>query len=369
MSTTEERRFRNVAVLWFGFLVVAYVTADAYMTSALLADKEQASLRHETRFDPELTEPGKTAAETRAVDLDREPESIVVESGIYLDRVFDISIRDSRWGADFYIWFRWTDGKGHPGENFQVVDGVIRSKSLDKSFQDGDTHYELYRVTAEITKFFSAVRFPRDDHLLTIKVEDSKHQKHDLRFVPDVAGSDLSSRARIPGYEVYRTDLVVKDHSYKTRRGDPRLPEDYKANYSQLIYGVWIKRPGWGLYVKLFLGTFASASIALLVFFISPEHAGPRFGVGVGSFFAGVASNYVISRQIPQTSTIGLPDFVTGVVLVTIFLTLLSSVISVRFHGTLGRPELIRRFDMAAFALFLAGIATLMVTLALSASI
>ena len=369
MRNNAERRFRSVAVAWFGFLVVIYSTAGFHMTSVLNDDKQSAALRHHARFNPQMTEPGRTAAETRAVGLDRESENIVVESGIYLDRIYNLSLRDNRWGADFYIWFRWTDGNAHPGDNFQVVDGVVMSKKLETRYHEGDMHYELYRVTAEITKFFNTTRFPRDDHLLTINIEDSKHQKYDLRFLPDVEGSEVSSRTRISGYEIYRTDLVVKDHSYKTRRGDPRLASDYRANYSQLIYGVWLRRPGWGFYIKMFLGIFASVSIALLVFFISPEHAGPRFGVGVGSFFAGVASNYIISRQIPQTSVMGFTDFVTGAILVTMFLMLLSSVISVNYYGKVERPEMVRRFDMVAFVVFLAANVSLMVALAHTASI
>ena len=369
MSDREEKRFLAITVPWLAFLVVAYAIAGVVMTSALEAHKREAAERHEARIDPNGTERGKTRAETRPPELDREPMRIAVQTGIYVDRVFDVSLPDNRWGVDFYIWFRWTDGGIRPGDDFQVVDGVIRKKSLEASLQEGNTHYQLYRVEAEITKFFSVARFPRDDHLLTIKIEDSRYQNYDLRYVADDGGSAMSSRAKVLGYEVYRTGAVVKDHSYKTRRGDPRLPDDYKATYSQLLFGIWIKRPGWGLYVKMFVGIFAAISIALLVFFIRPNHTSPRFGVGVGAFFAGVASNYVISRQLPQSSEIGLTDFVTGTILITMFLMLLSSVISVRFYETLERPEVVRRFDVAAFAVFLVANVWLTVALARAASI
>ena len=81
----------------------------------------------------------------------------------------------------------------------------------------GDEHYELYRITAEITKFFNISRYPRDDHLMTILIEDTKRQFFDLNFVPDISGSAISSRAKIPGYKIYATSVVEKGHSYKTR--------------------------------------------------------------------------------------------------------------------------------------------------------
>jgi hypothetical protein len=40
---------------------------------------------------------------------------------------------------------------------------------------------------------------------------------------------------KVPGYKIYRTGAVVKPHSDKTMRGDPTLPEWYKATYPQFI--------------------------------------------------------------------------------------------------------------------------------------
>lgn len=106
----------------------------------------------------------------------------------------------------------------------------------------GGSHYELYRITAEITKFFNIGRYPHDDHLMTILIEDTRRQRYDLRYKPDPAGSEISSRVKIPGYEIYSKQLIEKGHSYKTRRGDPKLPDSYKSTYSQLVFGIGIKR-------------------------------------------------------------------------------------------------------------------------------
>ncbi len=239
---------------------------------------------------------------------------------------------------------------------------------METKFTEAGKHYELYLVTAEITKFFSVLRYPLDDHLLTIRIEDGARQSHQLRFVADKAGSDLSSRVKIPGYEVYDTSIVERLHSYRTRRGDPRLPSDYKATYSQLVYGVWIKRSGWGLYVKMFLGAFASVAIALTAFFIGAELNGPRFSVGIGAFFATIASNYIISRQIPPNSNFGLTDFVSGISLVTVFLILMSSVIAVRLHYAEGGARS-AQFDGITLIVFVVGYVVANVVVAGSSSV
>ena len=162
---------------------------------------------------------------------------------------------------------------------------------------------------------------------------------------------------------------MQKPHSYKSRRGDPRFPEDYKATYSQLVYGISIKEPGWALYMKMFLGIFSSVAICLLSFLIGPTQPGPRFSVCIGAFFAAIASNYIISRLIPKSSTIGLTDFVTGTSLVTIFLIVLTSTISLKLLENLANARLQRNFDLSALAVFLIGYVTLNIVIAQIASI
>ncbi len=43
---------------------------------------------------------------------------------MYIDRIVEISVKDTGWAVDFYIWFNWTGEGIQPGENFQVVEGV-----------------------------------------------------------------------------------------------------------------------------------------------------------------------------------------------------------------------------------------------------
>ena len=354
---------------WCGLLVVAYATTTYFMSSRMAAERERAILRHQLRLDPTRSEPGKTDVETRSVDLDGEARNIAVEAGVYVDRIYNLSIPDTRWNVDFYIWFLWSGDGIEPGKNFQVVDGAILTKRLEvhTDTDRGAQHYELYRVTAEITKLFNIARFPLDDHLLTLRIEDTTAQHYDLWYVPDSRGSSVSSRVQIPGYVIYNAKLVEKKHSYKTRRGDPRLSLDYKATYSQLIYGISIKRGGWGLYLKMFFGFFASVAVALLAFYVRPAGYGSKFQLGVGAFFAAIASTYIVSRHVPLHDVFGLTEFVTSASLATVFLTILTSVILVWIHDHLKDLALAKQLDMAAHLVFLVGYVGLNVAVARSA--
>ena len=282
---------------------MGYGAATYFMADALQHEKKNAIARHEARLDKTKIEIGQTETETKHYNLGREPENIKVTAGMYVDRVFDVVLRDTSWKVDFYVWFIWDGPNVHPGDNFQIINGEILHKELVTDVDVGDEHYELYRVTAEITKFYNISRYPRDDHLMTILIESTKHQFFDLTYVPDAQGSEISSRVQIPGYEIFSKMLIEKRHSYKTRRGNPRLPEDFKATYSQLAFGIGIKRASWGLYLKMFIGIFSAVCLSLLAFFVSPSHTSPRFSIGVGAFFASIASIYVISSQIPLSKS------------------------------------------------------------------
>ena len=112
-------------------------------------------------------------------------------------------------------------------------------------------------------------------------------------------------------------------------------------------------------------GRFRDAGI-----FVNPSHTSPRFGIGVGAFFASIASIYVISSQIPLSSAYTLTDFVTVTSVVTIFLTLLTSTRSVDiYHNWSDGPLWAWRLDRAAQVIFVVCYSIQNFVLAISASL
>ena len=120
----------------------------------------------------------------------------------------------------------------------------------------------------------------------------------------------------------------------------------------------------------MFVGIFSAVFFALLAFFVSPDHNSPRFSIGVGAFFAGIASIYVISSQIPLSSGYTLTDFVTATSVITVFLTLLTSTVSVGiYHKWRDGPAWASRLDRSAQIIFVVCYTVLNIALAVSASL
>jgi hypothetical protein len=235
-------------------------------------------------------------------------------------------------------------------------------------YTSGDDHYVLYRVVARITKFFDVSRFPRDDHLLTINIETPASERDELLFVADNESSGVSSRIELAGYSTYEWAVLEKPHAYSSIHGDPRLAASAEQVHSQLRMGLWIQRPSWGFYLKMFVALFVSVAVSMLEFFMKPTY-NPRFGLGVGALFAAIASTYVTSSLVPGTGVMSLVDIVNYVGMVTIGLGLLQSTISLYLYDRKGKEALSRLFDRVWFVIFLAGYMVINLTLPWAATL
>jgi len=366
MKRVEEGG-KSFFIIWVVLIAIFYLTVGYLASSDLYTDKIESEARHQERIDPNKTEKGKTAPDYRRLNGEQN-NSDRVKVGIYVDRIETISTKETLWTVDFYLWFDWKGSDIRPGETFHVVDGEVLSKVLVRSSSNGDNHYALYRVAARITKAFNITRYPLDNHQLTIRIEENNLQWGQLQYLPDVEGTTYSSRVSVPGYTVYRSDLVNKPHAYKSSRGDPLSPAAHKTVYSQLTYALAIKRPDWGLYFKMFQGLFAAVAIAFLAFLLAPT-AGDRVGLGVGAFFAAVANSYINLAELPGVGRVTLTDMVNGVGMVTILLTVFGTIISSHLAEAKGKLKTARAFDRISLVVFAVGFIAVNVVIALSAAL
>ena len=333
------------------------------LSTSMHRNRSASHRRHAERLAPDAPESGIATVDP-AKPADADPR---VRVGIYVDRISALSLKDSAWTVDFFIWFRWRGNVRDIGEAFEVIDGSITERKKDAECVVGDERYVRYQATAEITKFFDVTRFPLDDHLLVISIEHPTLQRNELLFVPD-EGSEVSSRVGVSGYRLALAGVVEKPHVYKTRRGDPRLPSDYQSVHSQFRMGISLRRPDWGFFFKLFQIPFAALAVAIAVFFIKPTHVDPRFGLGVGAFFAAAANAYITSSLIPDTGAMTLADIINGIALATIFLTLVQSIVSLHVFESRGEEQLSRFYDRVSFWLFAVGTVAINVAVALAAA-
>lgn len=358
-SLSGLRRFR----VW-----VAFVVAFFGATGGILGWKqaaERAALDRDWRqvLDADLPDPGLTPADRVATD-----EARRVTLGLYVERIVEVSIRDSRFRVQCDVWFTWQGEPFDPAAHLIVVDGNIESNTLVEESDEGDRHYRRYRLEVEIAKTFHIHHFPLDRHLLLIAFEDASSPRDRLLLVPDRQNSAVSSRAVVHGYRLGPLESLEKPHSYKTSRGRSVQGAGTQTTFSQARFGVVVSRDGWGPFVKMFHALFVAVAIALLPCFLLPTDLDPRFGLGVGALFAAVANSYVVGTLVPDTGEFSLADMVNLLGIVTILITLVESTVSLYLYDRRGERELSRLLDRTSFMVVSVGFAAAVALLLLGAS-
>lgn len=294
------------------------------------------------------------------------PKPTDVLAGMEINRFENFSLVDAGWTVDFDVWFRWTGDALNPGETFNVTNGEILQRERKKSVVFGTERYERYRVTARISKSFDPSRFPFNDEGLVIQIEDDEHGAGELRYAADTGIVDLPYLPTFRPVRIKTALLFVKLHDYG-RSSDSSLPGAGVRMNSALIFAMLAEPPGASLYIRLFQALFASVLISFVVFFIKPIHVDPRFGLSVGAFFAAVGNNIYVASQMPQSDRITLTAMVNLIGLVTIFLNIVQSAISLYVLDTMGRERLSRFFDIVSFAALFLGYVAVNVFLPLAA--
>lgn len=307
------------------FLIALYAVAIYGSATALFDNRDHAASNHQARMNADKSERGHTPPEP----LPAEGNFINVKIGTYVDNIDNLSIKDSMWSANFYLWFSWKGPKElDPGSKFVLVDGTIVKKDLLEEYHSEDNvHYQKYRVSGKFLKFFDTTRVPIENHMLNIYIEDGARDGTKLRYVADPT-SNASSRLKIPGFTLQKASNVVKPHTYKSSYGDPRLAADTKKTYTQYVVGIEIARSSLGVYAKIFVSLYAALLLAISNFFVKPSDVGPRFSLPSAAFFGAVANSYVANSILPPSGSFGLVDFIAGFGMVTIFLTIALSLVS-----------------------------------------
>jgi hypothetical protein len=285
----------------------------------------------------------------QAVNPAEKPPAIV-DVGVYINNIYDMSLHNNSFNADFYVWFRWQNADLKPYETFEVANGRVNTREVIYNDKIKDLHYAVARVTATFTKFWNVDRFPLDRHTLTIELEDSQDEDFKLAYKPDAANSNQSPDLHIPGYNLAAKRAFVVSHAYQTNYGDISLPSNNESSYSRFVYAIDIQRPGYGYFLKLFLSVFIATLISFLSFAIKPTDLDPRFGLGIGAIFAAVASEYVVAAALPESSSITMSDMIHILSILFIFLALAESTISLQLH-TRGKEGMSKSMDKLSLIL------------------
>lgn len=344
----------NIVRLWVITLILALGFLGAYITWFTYKNTDEELTNIAYQIDPNKVESGFTVEDYKIPDSAEK-----VTTGIYVDRVKSISLKDNIWTVDFYIWFKWA-GNNNPGDTFQVVDGSIDKKEKIKESKNGDENFALYKVTATITKKFDMFRFPVDNQFLTIDIQDKQLGRHELVYIADNQSSSVGKQVNIPGYSIDNLKVVEKPYYYNTTMGDPTLSS---TTFSQLRTGMLVTREDLTVSFVSLIGIFIAVFAALMSLLILSFQG--RFSMEGSAMFVGI-TNMVLITNLAPTGIITVGHLITAYGLFIIAFCLFESSLSLSYHKR-GQEELSRKLDIVTLKILaVAFIATVIAILAVA---
>jgi len=282
--------------------------------------------------------PAAQAAESAAVQT--QPHEVQV--GAYILRISNVSQKDGTFDVDMWVWMRWKGSGIEPQNTFEIANGVINSRSDTAVLQDDGYNYSTIRVQATLFHQFDVKRFPLDNHRITIELEDSTYDASTMRYVAD-RGTALDPGLSVPGWKVRLEQPTATAHVYPTDYG-LRSSATPSANYSRLVLAVDLERNSMMVLFKEFWISILSVGLSLLALLVHSHDLDARFGLGVGSIFAASANAFVLSDNLPKTTTVTLAEEINLLAVGTIFVTVFISIWSLRLRYA-GREEASLRLD------------------------
>jgi hypothetical protein len=236
------------------------------------------------------------------------PGARAVDVGIYLTNIPFVNLKEKKFQADFYVWFRWKGDDINPIETFELVNGHIDSKDGLVKKDIGDIHYASVRVVATIYRNFVLTRYPLDNHPLKIQIEDGNASGTELRYRPDKTSSGISAKIEVPGWKVDSFDNYTSVTRYPTNYGDISRPGKVESTAPRYTLSVMLKRAGYGNFIKLFSILFLAAGLAFCAFRVRSDYIDARVAFAASAVFMAVITQSALSTNLPESDSFGMAD-------------------------------------------------------------
>lgn len=259
-----------------------------------------------------------------------------------MNQITRVNLEDNQFDIEAYMWFRWDPSQWPPMTETETMTGrtgtarvyphqtfeIIGSSNVSIEMNGLSPGLAVTRVRATLNQRLDLTRYPFDDHVLAIAIEDIE-KTPEIVLVPDTAGSRIGPDVFVNGWEIDQLTATPSLTTYRTNFGDMYLDAKTETVYSRVTFGIPIRRAGDGLFWKSYIGLLIAVAVSLLSFLVPIKKLEPRLGLNVGSLFAAVGSQWIIGENLPDIAAWTLSDRLHALGYGTILLSLGLSVFRV----------------------------------------
>lgn len=276
----------------------------------------------------------------------------VVDVGIYLLSVYELTHGADSYMVDAYLWFKWK-GDIDPTRTLEFTNMVDRSSAtIDQQNKDplilpDGTKYQIMKVEGRFTDPSVFYDYPFDKHDMSIHIEDSVHGTDQLIYRIDDE-SHFDSSLEIPGWKI----AGMKDYVFAKLYDSQFGLSDPPISYSNATFSLVIERPSATFYWKLLLplGVIVLAGLSSLI--IPPSIVDVRAALVAGALLTTVFLQKSYSDMLPDIDYLVLMDKIYVAAYLAIIAALMRTLYSyVKIHGISdGRDAQLWKTDRLLFA-------------------
>jgi hypothetical protein len=264
-------------------------------------------------------------------EIIQETNARVVNIGIYVINIGDLSLATGTLKVDFYIWESWTGTWSNTSNNsslpsfpqFELMNGQINTYNAYPSEQKMPGYnYIYYRVDATLSEPINLQDYPFDTHQLTIELEDMNNPITSLVYSAN-SSSNIDPSVTVPGWQIIGAPMVnVTNHIYNTTWGLPSsLVTKGDQTYSRFVFSTTIARPSGSAIFSILIPIAVILLLAILSFFIrvdDPQIWAARLGMNVVSILTAVAFHLTLTASLPALGYFTISDYIMVVVYIAL---------------------------------------------------
>lgn len=272
-----------------------------------------------------------SGAETGLVSTDSAPQKPTrVVIGAYINDIKEVDLASNSYSVDMYIWLRWDNPDIDPSLTIEAMnprDAWMTAKRQNEQplkLEDG-SYYNTIRYLGMFSSKLNVSKYPFDEQVLSMILEDSQLSIRDLEFVADQAGSMINPDLLLPGWTAKPLIVRIENKPYPTSWG---IDEPNTDIYSRVYVEVPVARPVISSAIKLFFPLLIVLAMGVFVFFLRPRMVESKIALASTVLLTLVALQFTTMSALPAVSYLTMVEFIYAVSFVFTLYVLIVSLIT-----------------------------------------
>ena len=275
---------------------------------------------------------GTPVPETDLPAADDSPPPGTCRVGLALESLHNINLDNGTTDADFWIWSVCPDDRFAPLTTMEF----LNANSVDMSLEGGAVvdglHWTYARVSGTFRLEWNLARFPFDEQVFRIVMEDTAHVAQEFAYEADTSDPIPESDPRIKDWRIVGTSLTTGTETYQTTYGDPSDPAG-STDYSQLVLTATFERDDLTSFIKLTFVVYIAFLISLISYLLNlrnPTILSARMSIISGTLFAVAVSMRTATSTLSTEEGLTLVDMIHIAALIAILIDAVTALVTQR---------------------------------------